>query len=91
MKNEYKDLKIDNSDTKNYLKIAEDHFKKELSKLSLEKNDWEETINKLNEESKKQFTEIENMENYRAYADKYKELVNILIVNTTFIKTINLH
>ena len=91
LKNDYKDLKIDYSDKEDYLKIAEDYFNTELSKLSQEKKDWEETIDKLNEESKKQLSEIESMENYRAYADKYKALVNILIVKTTFIKIINHH
>ena len=71
LKNEYKDLKIDYSNKEDYLKKSEDHFKKELGKLSQEKKDWEETIDKLNEESKKQLSEIENMENPRVYADKY--------------------
>ena len=71
LKNEYKDLKIDYSDKEDYLKKSEDYFNTELSKLSQEKKDWEESIEKLNEESKKQLSEIESMENYRAYADKY--------------------
>ena len=71
LKTECKDLKIEYSNTKDYLKKCKDYFKTELGKLSQEKKDWKKTIDKLNEESKKQLFEIESIENFRAYADKY--------------------
>ena len=85
LKNEYKDLKIDNSNIKDCLKKSEDYYKAELGKLSQEKKDWEEAIDKLNEESKKQLSEIESMSGCLTYSDKYKIFVIILIFKTAFI------
>ena len=79
LKTECKDLKIDNSNIKDHLKKSEDYFKAELGKLSQEKKGWEETIDKLNEESKKQLSEIESMSGCLTYSDKYKVFVIVLI------------
>ena len=86
LENENKDLTIVNLETKDYLKIAEDYFNTELDKLSQEKKDWEETIVKLNEKSKKQLSEIENISGCLAYTHKYRVFVIILIFKTAFIK-----
>ena len=55
-------------------KVKIDELTKKVNTLSGEKDEWDQAIDALNEESKKQLSEIESMSNCLSHTDKYKTL-----------------
>ena len=55
-------------------KLKIDELTEKVNTLSGEKDERDKTISALNEESKKQLSEIESMSNRLSHTDKYKTL-----------------